>query len=150
MKKLLAIVLVLVMMLPLVGTAEEKYAGMSMSELQAEFTAILQAMWKTDEWQQVKVPAGVYQVGVEIPAGEWTLKSASDGLLGMVDITIGTKLNEARTEIDGWGNQIATQMFMQGQTESWTVTLKEGWFVVISMGSVYFTVPVKGEGFTFK
>ena len=49
MKKLLAIALVLTMLLPLVGIAEEKYAGMSMSELQAEFTAIIQAMWKTDE-----------------------------------------------------------------------------------------------------
>lgn len=56
--------------IPLFGITEERYTGMSLSELQAEITEILQAMWKTDEWQEVEVPAGVYKVGEEIPAGE--------------------------------------------------------------------------------
>jgi hypothetical protein len=53
MRKLLAVVLVLMMILPLVGIGENKYDGMSLNELQAEYTAILKAMWSTDEWQEM-------------------------------------------------------------------------------------------------
>lgn len=66
----------------------------------------------------------------------------------MADVTVETKLNEAGTEIGGWDVHIATKILLKGQTEKWTIILKEGWFILIDMSSVIFTPPVKGTDFT--
>lgn len=146
MKKHIALVLVLLLALslPSISRAENKYEGYTLEQLQTEYLAILEAMWKTKEWQEVEVPAGVYEVGVEIPAGEWTL--SNDNAFA---VRVGTKLNVTKTGVESVSllavEFVETENFKNG----WTVKLANGHFIEISE-VVFFTVPVEGQGFTFK
>lgn len=146
MKKISALVLALFLTLSLtiVSRSESKYEGYTFEQLQTEYLAILQAMWKTDAWQRVEVPAGVYQVGVEIPAGEWTLSNDRAFLVG-----IGNTLNATKTGIERTHRKVYEYIEMEDYKNGWTVKLTNGDFIEIS-DVVFFTVPVKGQGFTFK
>ena len=146
MKKVTALVLALLLALslPFISHAENKYEGYTFEQLQTEYLAILQAMWKTGAWQRVEVPAGVYQVGVEIPAGEWTLSNDRWFL-----VAVGTKLDATKTDIES-GSTIAHELVeKEDYKNGWTVVLEAGNFIVLNT-VVYFSVPVKGQGFTFK
>lgn len=146
MKKHIALVLVLllVLFLPSISRAENKYEGYTFEQLQTEYLAILDAMWKTDEWQRVEVPAGIYQVGVEIPAGEWTLSNERSFL-----VAVGGVLDATKTKVER--NSVKAHEFveMEDYKSGWTVVLTNGDFIELS-DVVYFTVPVKGQGFTFQ
>lgn len=48
-------------------------SAMSFDELLALRQQVNMAIWQSDGWQAVEVPAGMYQVGVDIPAGKWTI-----------------------------------------------------------------------------
>lgn len=128
----------------LAGTVLAEYAGLSLKELQEKHLETLRAMWATDDWESVDVPAGAYQVGVEIPAGEWSLSHKSHFL-----VVLGTKLDQTRTEID-WDSIITSEFVnMEDYPQGWTATLSNGIFIVIDK-MVTFTKPVKGGGFKFK
>ena len=148
MKKMMTWIIALTLMagtlLPSLSCAESKYEGYTFEQLQTEYLAVLETMWKTKEWQKVEVPAGVYEVGVEIPAGEWTL-SNDDSFA----VYVGTKLDATKTGIESdnitAGEFVKIEVYING----WTVKLTIGDFIELS-NVVYFTVPVKGQGFTFK
>lgn len=148
MKKLMVCIISLSLMVgafvPLIARAENKYDGYTFDQLQVEYLAILEAMWKTQEWQEVEVPAGVYQVGVEIPAGEWTLRNNK-----WFSVKVGTKLDATKTEIESRSRTASEVVEMKDYKNGWTVSLTNGDFIEISH-VVYFTVPVKGQGLTFK
>ena len=75
MKRILTLVFLVILVTNIFSPvfAEARYDGMTLEELNQESIAILNAMWKNEEWQKVLVPAGVYKVGEEISAGEWTI-----------------------------------------------------------------------------
>lgn len=75
MKKVILILLVLCLLSSL-AFAEIDLSQMSFDELVALRTKIDLALWNTNEWQQVTVPAGTYVIGEDIPAGHWTIKAA--------------------------------------------------------------------------
>ena len=52
------------------------------------------AIWNSAEWQEVTVPQGIYEVGVDIPAGHWTIVAAK-GARSLIKWV--TKLNETKT-----------------------------------------------------
>lgn len=52
-------------------------SGMSFAELQELQAKVMQQLWTNEEWIEVEVPVGVYEVGDEIPAGKWMV-SRSD------------------------------------------------------------------------
>ena len=73
MKKLFLLVLVLVL-LPVVSFADlPDISWLSFDELLLLKEQISLALWSSDEWQSVTVPRGVYQIGVDIPEGYWTM-----------------------------------------------------------------------------
>lgn len=130
-------------MLPVAVNAESKYDGFTWEQLQEEYLAILQAMWETDKWEKVEVPAGVYQVGVEIPAGEWSI-SSNRGF----GVFVGKELDITKTKI--LGTSLNSEFVdEEDYPNGWTVNLEDGMYITLS-GSVVFSVPVKGQGFTFK
>ncbi len=47
--------------------------GLSFNELLALREQINLAIWNSNEWQCVEVPAGNYTIGIDIPAGYWTI-----------------------------------------------------------------------------
>ena len=74
MKRLLCVLFALTL-LPVYALADlPDLSGLSFDELVQLREQINLAIWNSSEWQQVTVPAGVYVIGVDIPAGHWTLK----------------------------------------------------------------------------
>lgn len=76
MKKLVALFLLLIV-LPIIVLADVDLSVMSFEELINLRDRINLAIWQSDNWQEVTVPQGVWQVGVDIPAGHWTIKAAA-------------------------------------------------------------------------
>jgi hypothetical protein len=146
MKKLVALVLVIFLSLSLPTTAvmESKGGVVPLSERQAIYLLMLESMWQSDEWQRVEVPAGVYEIGVEIPEGEWTISNDD-----MFIVRIGPHLNETKTEIDYQGMKFGNLIDMDDYKNGLTANLIKGDYIYLS-DAVVFTTPIKGQGFVFK
>lgn len=152
MKKFVSIALAVIFLFSTAYAAEIDLSGLSLAELIELQQRVTMAMWETDEWQEVTVPAGVYQIGVDIPAGHWSL-SAPDGQ--MTNAAWGTKLTENKKEIDYKGTFyypiiLVSEKHIMYDTMSQiaaTITdleLEEGQWLVIEMGSIVFT-PYTGK-----
>lgn len=144
MKKLLAIVLIIAMLIP-AACAEIDLSGMSYDELVALKDKINLALWATEEWQEVLVPQGVYQVGVDIPAGVWTI-TAVENLYSV--IIYGSALCD-----NGWVDEYSDvhgsyqiiidkghKRFRENQDfSSINIELTEGFYIQIQNASAIFT-----------
>ena len=79
MKKLFIVLLIVLLAFPPLSFADSiDLSNLSFDELVSLREEINLALWKTEEWQQVTVPAGTYIIGKDIPAGHWTIKPAKD------------------------------------------------------------------------
>ncbi len=90
------------------------------------------------DFKTVKVPPGAYKVGVDIPAGMWTI-TASDGAC---EVYWGKSLDEYGVEVP-WGDRIDyLDDWGSNSTVSWD--LVDGTYIVITRKPVTFTpyVPV--------
>ena len=68
MKK--ALVILLVLMVCVCAYAESiDLSGMNYDELLDLRQAVEMAIWNSDGWQEVEVPAGIYVIGEDIPEG---------------------------------------------------------------------------------
>lgn len=149
MKKSLALVLAVAILLPVVSFAEiPDISNLSFSELLSLRSACQRAMWECDDWQSVNVPAGVYKVGDEIPAGKWTIQSASNY---SVLIVTGTELNETETRVKGASNYYHGIIDMDLENDvnphQLDIVLKEGMYISFSDGVVFY--PFNKPDFTF-
>jgi len=144
MKKALILVLGLLILTGSTVAAEEKYAGLSFEELQAEILLIQHIMWNSDDWQEVMVPAGAYEVGVDIPAGDWTISTDNNPL-----VYIGTKLDVTRTRIDDKSLIMHTWAEKESYLRGFSFTLSKGQFIVLDE-SVIFSPTIKGNTFIFR
>ena len=63
MKRFLAVLLILILTVA-PAVSEVDLSGMSFDELNL-------AIWNSQEWQEVEIPAGVWTIGKDIPAGHW-------------------------------------------------------------------------------
>lgn len=147
MKKLLCIMIAL--LLPVAALAEVDLSGMSYDELVALKEQVSLAIWQSEEWQEVEVPAGVYTVGKDIPAGKWTIKAA-DGVSS--DIEWGDKLDASGTGLE-WDGSIYELEFLYSETYKFyekgdkteiTWDIKDGQYIIVSDGIVVFT-PYAGK-----
>ena len=78
MKRFFCLLFVLVF-LPLVSLADlPDLSGLSFDELVLLRDQLNLAIWNSKEWQEVKVPIGVWKIGDDIPVGKWTISAASD------------------------------------------------------------------------
>lgn len=155
MKKLFSLVLAALLLLSAVpaSAAPETIdlSAMSLKDLQALEARVLAAMWASGDWQEVKVPAGVYAVGSEIPAGKWTITITPGNYTW---IYVCTELNAYGTGAGGHYSYdvIAAEdhyMYDSYPIVSVTVDVKAGMFIVIEDAPVLFT-PYSGPSFTFK
>ena len=108
MKKLLAVTLILALLLPVAALADlPDISGLSFDELVQLKDQINLAMWNSQEWQEVTVPAGVWEIGNDIPEGHWTIRLAVEDQLTNVVCT--DRLNEFKTDVDyGWKGVMAS------------------------------------------
>ena len=148
MKKLFALVLCLLMVGGCAAAEEIDLSGMPYDDLVALKDRINLAIWESDEWQEVEVPHGVWEIGKDIPAGKWTIKAA-EGVRARVDW--GDKLDASGWDFE-WGT-IWIRQFLESETYAYysgsqptevTYDLKEGHYIIVQQGTVYFT-PYAGK-----
>lgn len=53
-------------------------SGLSYDELVQLREQLNLAIWESEEWQEVTVPAGVWKIGEDIPEGYWTIRPAEN------------------------------------------------------------------------
>lgn len=151
MKKLVALVvaLVLVSSVALATTVSFDFSGLSLAQLVEVQQQLTMAMWATKEWQEVEVPQGIYEIGVDIPAGHWTIKAA-DG--AYVWIVYGKYLDETGKAVR-YSNPYVTEKVVHPNRSSYDknsditqydIDMEDGFFLEISEGTVIFT-PFTGK-----
>lgn len=135
MKRILAFILVmLVAALP--ACAEIDLSSMSFDDLLALQEKVVKEITSRAEWKEVAVPPGIYEVGVDIPVGKWTITSTDT-----VSLTWGSALDEYKADIP-YSAEIADEaLWNEGESVSWE--LIEGTFIMIKYNTVIFTPYVK-------
>jgi hypothetical protein len=130
---------------------------MSFESLAALRDQILMEMMSRDEWQEVTVPVGTYQVGKHIPAGHWMIVPLNGSY---AYITIGNDIEENGKDIPyGCSGRYYTPIYSTasrsydiGDPTFVELELKPGAYVCIEKSSVIFR-PYTGQpdlGFSFK
>ena len=140
-----------VLFIPCACAEDIDFSGMSLSELTVLRSRIQLAMMETDEWQEVVIPQGVWEVGKDIPAGTWTIKCLPKQ---RAEISWGELLTDNGENIKSeFGtrfslyNMIYSQtygIYKEGDPMEYTFTVQEGDFIVIKHSSVIFT-PYHGK-----
>ena len=137
MKKLLTVILILAMILPAAALADVDLSGMTFDELVALREQLNMAIWNSQEWQAVTVPIGVWKIGEDIPAREWTISVAEDATRSWGDLFYCSKLDETGLKAD-WSSDAFTYLQLSGPTDdenanpkSVDIDCKEGMYIVI-------------------
>ena len=152
MRKMLYWIVVFVLFIPCAGAENIDFSRMSLSELTELRTRIQLAMMETDEWQEVTVPQGVYEVGKDIPSGTWTVKSFY-GAESHLRFAWGDKLDDAGQHITYVGSKRAdivsifnekARNYKEGDLLEYTFTCQEGDYIVIEYTKAIFT-PYHGK-----
>lgn len=85
-------------------------SSMSFDELVALRDQLNHAIWSSQDWQEVTVPAGVWTVGQDIPAGHWTIRPLPGDY---VNVTYFDKLDQFGTGVGagwrGWGGTLTAR-----------------------------------------
>ncbi len=105
------------------------------------------AIQQSDTWEEVTVPVGTYQVGVDIPAGNWAVSAGMTS--ARCSMMVGNVLEDNGREVDYWDSdswhdfELLSEYsyddldYLQSTVEN--VYLPDGYYVEISDGSVLFT-----------
>ena len=79
MKRFAALLLVAILMLAGSAAADPiDLSGLSFEQLVALRDQLNLAIWNSQEWKEVTVPAGVWKIGEDIPAGHWSFRQEED------------------------------------------------------------------------
>lgn len=156
MKKIYALILtaILILAIPTVAFATSGKLNIDLSKLSYDELVELKdqinlAIWNCQEWQEVEVPHGVWQVGKDIPAGTWTV-TAGDECALMLEL--GEKLNSTGSGIERdsswefWSLKSQNYKYFKPESdvESVTIELTDGLYICIDQGSVVFS-PYSGK-----
>lgn len=74
MKRIISLLFCLLLVFSISAAEAPDLSAMSFNELVALRDQLNLAIWNSREWQEVTVPAGVWQIGEDIPAGHWTIR----------------------------------------------------------------------------
>ena len=149
MKRLITILLILALLLPAAALADlPDISGLSFEELGRLLTNVKKAIWASEEWKEVKVPAGVYKIGEDIPAGHWSIQAPSGDY---VVIFYGSELDATGTGIEDefceyWGSISGDST--DNSLHQLDIILAEGHFIEFR-NAVYFYPYVKKLDFSF-
>ena len=114
----------------------------------AEISNLIQraqlAILQTDDWQEVTVPAGIYQIGVDIPAGKWNVSMDKR----WARIRIGAALNDTQNEVDHRSDGYYTVQLNE-DVPAQDITFLDGMYVEIYNAPLIFR-PAVGATFSFK
>ena len=153
MKKLLIVTLIAALILPALAVADlPDISGLSYNELVQLKDKINLAMWNSQEWQEVEVPTGIWEIGADIPAGHWTVTPKDC----IISFWYGDKLNDTKTDVGkGWDYNKGVAITLNGRVNkdgSWkypddqhsvSIEMQEGMYIKTN-GPVIFT-PYTGK-----
>lgn len=145
MKRFLTVLLILILTVA-PAVSEVDLSGMSFDELVSLREQLNLAIWNSQEWQEVEIPAGVWTIGKDIPAGHWKVsvpekkytqvyyckKLDETGMMG--------SLNESNYTVILFGKKSA---FADHGPECMDFQMAEGWYF-INNDAVIFT-PYTGK-----
>ena len=80
MKKIVSLLLISILSVCIIANAmasDFDFTNLSFSELLELQQKLNQALWSCDEWIEVEVPMGVWDVGKDIPGGRWQISCGS-------------------------------------------------------------------------
>lgn len=142
MKKLITVVLAVALILPAVSMADlPDISGLSFDELVQLKEQINLAIWNSQEWQEVTVPPGIWEIGKDIPAGHWSLRLpegsepcyiiyASNTTNDGHDIDISQSIMECLCD--------PSSIFFDGSYKTETdFDMKEGWFIRLDCTTIF-------------
>ena len=140
MKKLLAIILILAVLLPAAALADlPDISGLTLDELIQLRDMVNKAIFASEGYKQVEVPPGFWKIGADIPAGYWTI-SPVDGQY--MNLWYGDKANDSETDagwgwdgVNGYNKTLSTRKNKDGSWKDsdkphWAdINMKEGWYL---------------------
>lgn len=88
MKKILSLVLILMLAFPMLVLAEIDLASLSSDELIELQTQIQGELMNRGDIKSANIPAGEYTIGVDIPAGVYSVTSPSYGMIVVNDFDL--------------------------------------------------------------
>lgn len=155
MKRFVSFALAALLLLS-VAFAEIDLSSLSFDQLAALRDQIMVEMMSRDEWQEVTVPAGTYQIGKHIPAGHWIIKPIEGAYCY---ITIGGSVDTNGKDIPyGAAGRYyialkseSSRLYDPGDPSFVDLELTDGMYICIEKSSVVFT-PYSGQpdlGFSF-
>ena len=113
-------------------------------------------MWKSQKWQEVTVPTGVWEVGKDIPVGKWNISIASDspdawGTVVYCDKLDGSGLgaNPLYCKIYHY-EQLFSKTTDTSLCKSIDIDCQEGTYIIIDYGSMLFTPSIGKPDLGFK
>ena len=153
MKRIICILFVFALLFPVFSLADlPDISSLTYDELVQLKDKLNLAIWNSKEWQEVTVPAGIWEVGVDIPAGHWTVTPGDYS----VAFWYGDKLNEGKTDVGrGWDYETGVSLFLSGRVDkdgNWkyseyqhqvSVDMKEGFYVKVDADVVF--TPYSGK-----
>lgn len=150
MKKFVGLVLALILICSF-AVAEVDLTGMTFDELVELRQKVDAAIFASDGWQEVSVPAGIYKIGEDIPAGKWVVTPAK-GSTAFIDL--GKSIDDNGMEIaDGFYNETITSesdsYAAYNNVREVTLDLQDGTYIEIDNSNVIFT-PFNGHNLGFK
>lgn len=150
MKRIVALVLVLLSLFSVAAASTIDLSDMTYDELVALKDKINLAIWNSQEWQEVTVPQGVWMVGKDIPSGHWTIKTVASWAC----VELCTALDETGKDVDLWVSEFyhsehvanpKSKYFDPTSDKAETdLVLKDGTYVIVDGGNVIFT-PYSGK-----
>ena len=146
MKRIICSVIAVMLLSCTVPASEIDLSGLSYMELVLLKGKINLAIWNSQEWQEVEVPQGVWEVGADIPAGKWEIKALPGAY---THVTYGNELKNGGTDVKTKAYEfIYDPEFIRydpnSDVTSWIIELEEGYYVEIDEGPAVF-MPYSGK-----
>lgn len=112
----------------------------SANDLQQQYDALCEELRRCPEWEEVTVPAGLYQVGTQIPAGRWTIWP-EPGMLGAVQYGQYLTSDGDLAWADSYGMISATRRTydIAQYIERVSIDCEDGWYIKVPDKPVVFT-----------
>ena len=139
MKRFLAALLALLLLIPASGMAAVDLSSLSWQELQALDQQLAKEMASRPEWKEVIVPPGVYEIGVDIPEGYWDISRAPGSYFTYVEYT--SKLDASKTT-SASGFRINCNVISQ-ENPTWSIMLTTSNWIIIEDYPALFTPHVR-------
>lgn len=139
MKRLICILLFL-LLFPVFSFADlPDISSLSYDELLRLRQDLNLFIWTSKEWKHVEVPTGIYVIGVDIPAGHWTIKPPAGEF---VSIEYFKEVDETgRRPLDMFSNYVSESIADEKSSYASFIynrevdfVLKDGFYLIISSG----------------